>query len=240
MNERQKDGEVLDNIWSANAPRFMGVVHTSQKRVLHPMLAALLNEERPSRLLDYGCGDTRILDLIDESVAVDVHDVNAEMLELAKARNGTRIGNYYQAREQIPRDRYDAVLLSMVLVCIGSQEEYLEVLRTVERSKTEKGRAYIAVTHPCFRDRKFSNFHTSYGERQPFKYLKDGEPFDVYIEDEMPPSVAFTDYHWTFSFTLNAIIQAGMAVERVIETPDDSLARSYNDSFSPYMIIIAR
>lgn len=240
MSKRQKNDDVLQHIWSANASRFMGVVHTSQKRVLHPVLAAIVNEDRPSRLLDYGCGDTRIINLIEKSVAVDVHDINAEMLELARIRNGARIGNYYQTRHQIPKSHYDAVLLSMVLVCIASQEEYFEILKTVAKSKTEKGRAYIAVTHPCFRDRKFSNFHTSYGERQPFNYLSDGEPFDVYIEDEMPPSVAFTDYHWTFSFTINAIIQAGMAVERVIETPDDPLARTYNDSFSPYLIVIAR
>jgi SAM-dependent methyltransferase len=239
MSERQKDGQILSDIWSANASRFMGVMHTSQKRVLHPTLAMLVNEQQPTCMLDYGCGDTRILDLIDKTVAVDVHDINAEMLEFAKRNNGERIGNYYQNRDHLPAGCYDAVLLSMVLVCIGSEKEYLEVLQCVRRSKKEKGRVYIAVTHPCFRDRTFSNFHTSYGERQPFKYLKNGEPFDVFIEDEMPPSVAFTDYHWTFSFTLNAILQAGMTVERVIETPDDSLSRNYNDSFSPYLIIVA-
>lgn len=239
MSEQPKDDQILSDIWSSNATRFMGVVHTSQQRVLHPTLAGLVNEQKPSRLLDYGCGDTRILGLIDGSVAVDVHDINVEMLNLARAKNGGRIGSYFLTKGQIPAARYDAVLLSMVLVCIGSEAEYLEVLRMVRRSKTEKGRAYIAVTHPCFRDRTFSNFHTSYGDRQPFKYLKDGEPFDVYIEDEMPPSVAFTDYHWSLSFTLNAVAQAGLRVEGTIETPDDSLSRNYNDRFSPYLIIVA-
>lgn len=240
MNNINIGSEVLCDIWSANASRFMNVIHTSQERVLHPTLARLVNEQQPSKLLDYGCGDTRILDLIDKRSVVDVHDINVEMLELAKFRNGRRISNYYQAKEQIPVDYYDAVLLSMVLVCIGSEAEYLEVLRSVERSKRKEGRAYIAVTHPCFRDRAFSNFHTSYVEEQPFKYLKNGEPFDVYIEDEMPPSVAFTDYHWTFSSTLNAIIQAGMNIERVIETSDDPSSPDYNDAFSAYLIIVAR
>ena len=239
MSKSNGDKKVLSDIWSSNASMFMGVVHTSQKRVLHPTLAKLVNEQQPSKLLDYGCGDTRILDLIDKNIAVDVHDINVGMLEFARLKNGGRIGNYYLAKEQIPSDYYDAVLVSMVLVCIGLEEEYLEVLRHIRRSKKEKGRAYIAVTHPCFRDRSFSNFHTSYGGEQPFKYLKNGEPFDVYIEDEMPPSVAFTDYHWTFSFTLNAIVQAGMTIERVIETQDDKLSQNYNDNFSPYLVIVA-
>lgn len=239
MSESHGKSPVLRNVWSDNADRFMNVVHQSQRRVLHPTLADLINKHQPSRLLDYGCGDTRILTLIDKSIAVDVHDINDEMLELARLRNGARIQNYYQHRESIPTDHYDAVLLSMVLVCIGDKSEYAEVLNRVKASKKSGGRAYIAVTHPCFRDRAFSNFHTSYGEGQPFNYLRDGEPFDVYIEDEMPPSVAFTDYHWTLSFTLNAIITAGMRVERLIETPDDATSVTFDPLHSPFLIIVA-
>lgn len=239
MNKSDEKKRILEDIWAANASEFMGVVHTSQKRILHPALAKLINERQPSNLLDYGCGDTRILDLIDKKIEVDVHDINVEMLEFAKSKNGKRIENYYQSKELIPTANYEAVLVSMVLVCIESEEEYLKVLQNIKRSKKEEGKVYIAVTHPCFRDRCFSNFHTSYGEKQSFKYLKNGEPFDVFIEDEMPPSVAFTDYHWTLSFTLNSIIQSGMNIEKVIETPDDELSTKYNDAFSTFLIIVA-
>lgn len=239
MNKLNKDKNVLEDIWAANASEFMGVVHNSQKRVLHPTLAKLINEQNPSNLLDYGCGDTRILDIIDPKIDVDVHDINIEMLEFAKRKNGKRIKNYYQSKEIIPTRNYDAVLVSMVLVCIDSEDEYLKVLQNIKRAKKEEGRVFIAVTHPCFRDRWFSNFHTSFSVDQPFKYLKNGEPFDVFIEDEMPPSVAFTDYHWTFSFTLNAIIKAGMVIEKVIETSDDSLSSKYNDAFSTFVIVVA-
>ena len=239
MNKSGRE-EVLNDIWSANSSKFMDVAHTSQKKILHPTLAKLINEQQPSNLLDYGCGDTRILSLIDKKIAVDVHDINIEMLELAKLKNGKRINNYYQSKELIPTGHYDVVLMSMVLVCIKSEEEYLKVLQNIQTSKKETGRALIAVTHPCFRDRWFSNFHTSYSESYPFKYLKEGEPFDVFIEDETPPSVAFTDYHWTFSFTLNAIIRAGMIIERVIETPDDESSSNYNDAFSTFLVVVAK
>jgi len=234
------DDNVLKNVWSENAISFMNVQHTSQKNVLHPQLVSLINDQKPTYLLDYGCGDGRILNDIDETITVDVHDINQEMLDLAKFRAGDKIRSYYKHKEKLPANSYDAVLLSMVLVCIDNKNEYLLVLRTIKKSKTEKGKVYIAVTHPCFRDRKFSNFETSYGDEKPFKYFEDGEPFNVRIEDEMPPSVAFTDFHWSLAFTFNKICEAGLIIEKIIETPDDKDHKDFNELYSPYLIIIAK
>lgn len=230
----------IGEIWSENASLFMSVTHTSQQNVLHPTLANLVNEGMPNRLLDFGCGDGRMLELINSATSIDVHDSNKEMLELAKHRVRNRIDNFIEKRETMKIDYYDAVILSMVLVCVNNEIEYLEILKCIQNAKKVTGRVYIAVSHPCFRDREFSNFHTSYGKDQPFKYLHDGEPFNVYIEDEMPPSVAFTDYHWSLSFTLNKIIEAGMTIERIIETPDDISNPKHNTLLSPFIIIIAK
>ena len=232
--------KVLGKIWSENAVCFMNVIHTSQKNVLHPMLADLINEQDPERLLDYGCGDGRILQSLNRSINIDVHDINEEMLELSKHKSGNRIDSYFLNRDEIPANAYDAVLLSMVLVCIDNETEYLDVLKKIKTNKTETGRVYIAVSHPCFRDKKFSNCYTSYSKEQPFKYLNDGEPFDVFIEDEMPPSVAFTDFHWSLSFTLNKISEAGLSVEKVIEPSDDKLSKDQNPFFPLFLIIIAK
>lgn len=240
INNRLNMNTILEKIWSENAVSFMNVMHSSQKNVLHPTLARLINEQNPETLLDYGCGDGRILHLLKDSIKTDVHDINEEMLELSKHKSGKRITSYFLNREEIPVNTYDAVLLSMVLVCIDNETEYSEVLKKIKSYKTKTGKVYIAVTHPCFRDRKFSNFHTSYGNKQPFNYLKDGEPFDVFIEDEMPPSVGFTDYHWSLSFTLNKICEAGLIIENIMETPDDEISKNKNNSFSPFLIIIAK
>ena len=232
--------KVLHKVWSEHAKTFMSVDHSSQKKVLHPTLAKLINEQLPQNLLDFGCGDGRILHLLSDDINTDVYDKNPEMLELARHRSSSRISTYYDSLAQITPDNYDAVLLSMVLVCVPTEQEFLKILSTINQLKKSEGRAYIAVSHPCFRDKQFSNFHTNYTESTTFNYLKDGEPFDVYIEDEMPPSVAFTDYHWSVSFTLNKIIEAGMNVVQVIETKDDLEHKNANQNFSPYLIIIAQ
>lgn len=240
INNKQKMTKILNRVWSESAVSFMNVVHTSQKKVLHPTLANLINEQNPINLLDYGCGDGRILQLLKNSIKIDVHDINKEMLELALLKSGEKITSYFINREEIPQNKYDAILLSMVLVCIDNEKEYLNILKTIKSNKTQAGKVYIAVTHPCFRDRKFSNFHTSYSNQQPFFYLKEGEPFDVFIEDKMPPSVAFTDFHWSLSFTLNMINESGLTIEKIIETPDDGSHIDSNAQFSTFLIIIAK
>ena len=227
-------------IWSDNADSFMDVSHTSQSNVLHPLLAKLINEDRPQQLLDFGCGDGRILSYFDSSIAVDVYDKFKEMLILAETKNGVYIRNYYSKLSSLPNEYYDGVLLSMVLMCIDNPAEYLKVLSTIKKVKKVNGKVYIAITHPCFRDKRFSNFSTSFCDKQTFKYNNDGEPFEVIIEDQMPPSVAFTDFHWSLSFTINKIIQAGLEIINIIETPDDKTHPRFNSFFSPYLILIAK
>lgn len=231
--------QVIEDIWSSHPDSFMKVRHSSQEHVLHPTLARLINEQQPNNLLDFGCGDGRILTQIDPQIVVDVHDCNEPMLSLAKQRNGARIRTCFLLRDQIPSSQYESVLLSMVLMTIDNEAEHQSVLKSVTRILRDGGRSYIAISHPCFRDRQFSNFRTSFGSEQSYEYLKLGTPFTVYLEDDAPPQVAFIDFHWPLSYTLNGIIEAGMSITNVIETSDDSSSLSFNSEVSPFVIIEA-
>ena len=235
--------EVIKNIWSENPEKFNSVEHTSQKNVLHPLLADLINDEKPKLMLDFGCGDGRILKMINKGTSIDVYDKNAEMLEIAKYNVGDRINQYYNDITLIPNNHYDIVLLTMVLICIDNPTEFRKVLLNINRVKKISGLVIIAEPHPCFRDRLFSNVSTSYFNNQPFKYLNDCEPFDITIEDpetiedQMPPSVTFTDFHKSLSFTLNKIIEAGMQIISLTETTDDLKHSEANKFQSPFLII---
>ncbi len=231
--------KVFKKVWSENAISFMNVEHTSQRNVLHPLLANYVNENHFKKVLDYGCGDGRLIKMLEDNLEIDVYDINKEMLELTRINVDERINKYFSDVENINSNNYDCIILSMVLVCIDNKQEFKNVLLNLKRLKRDKGKVLIALTHPAFRDRKFSNFYTSYSKYQPFKYLNDGEPFEVYIQDKMPPSIAFVDYHWTLSFTLNQIIQAGLQIEKIIETQDDPDHNNTNENNSPYIIIIA-
>jgi ubiquinone/menaquinone biosynthesis C-methylase UbiE len=217
----------------------MNVEHTSQKNVLHPKLAEYIFRFKSNKVLDYGCGDGRLLKLLNKNTDIDVYDINNEMLDLAKAKLGDRVDNYFKQVSQITSKTYDCVLLSMVLVCVDNEHEYLSILKNIKRVKTDIGKVLIAVTHPAFRDRDFSNFKTSYSKKYKFEYLDEGVPFEVFIEDEIPPKVAFTDYHWSLSFTINKIIESGLKIEEIKECMDDINHPKFNSNHSPFLIIVA-
>lgn len=229
-----------DKIWVDSPGDFTKVEHTSQKHVLHPKLAQLINESDCGRLLDYGCGDGRMLKLLRKDIPVDVFDISPGMLERVQQNVGNRLSNVFTSADQIPADAYDIAVLSMVMVCIGNEPEYLRVLRNTKEAIKAGGKVLVAVTHPCFRRSTFSNFRTSYGDKQPFDYLATGEPFVVYIEDKGAASVEFEDFHWPLSFTFNKITQAGLYVERVIETTDDLEHPDHNPHVSPYLILVCK
>jgi len=228
--------KITDKIWSKNAELFMRVKHTSQQRVLHPTIAKLINIQNPNKLLDFGCGDGRLIKLLNKNILVDIYDKNIEMVELAQSKLEKRVSKVFKSITEINKVQYDAIILSMVLVCIDNEDEYYEVLKKIKEVKSETGKLYVSVTHPCFRDRKFSNFRTSYGTIQTYNYFNEGEPFNVYIEDEMPPNVAFTDFHWSLSYTINSFIKAGFIIDEMIELKDDVESKFYNRNFPGFII----
>lgn len=228
---------IVDNVWTAGASSFMSVEHTSQKHVLHPTLASLIDSSGGGRLLDYGCGDGRLLSLLQRQWEIDVYDTSPAMLTIVQERVGTRITRVLDSAGAIPTSSYDVVVLSMVLVTIATEGEFRSVLSDCRRALAPNGRLFVAVTHPCFREYRFSNVTTSFGGEQVFRYLEEGTPFTVNIEDEQPPSVSFVDFHWPLAFTLNAIVESGLSLIHVIETPDDKGHPRCNDLVSPFLIL---
>jgi len=231
--------KIIKNIWAKAPTKFMQVEHSSQKNVLHPLISNIINNEKPSQFLDYGCGDGRILELLNSDIKIDVFDINNGMLDLAEKRLGSRVNNYYNKIDKIESKYYDFILLGMVIICLKNDKEFDDLLCNIKRFKTKNGKLLISAPHPCFRDKKFSNFQTSLGSTQEFYYLKNGMPFDVLIEDQKPPSVAFTDYHWSLSATINKLIEHNFTIKNIIEVKDDKNHPNCNNFYSPFVIITA-
>lgn len=230
----------MRDIWTVNASQFIDIDHASQRNVLHPTIARLVKEARPRNLLDYGCGDGRILDLLDEEIEIDVYDKSSEMLSIVERLRGDRINQIYRAPDSIKSSSYDLVILSMVLVCIDSREEFSRVLTHIERVLKMDGIVIISTSHPCFRQFHFSNFYTSVSAENPLKYLEDGSPFEVTIYDNDEKKVVFTDYHWSLSYTINTLIEVGLVINQMIETEDDRSSSNTNESYSPFLILKCR
>lgn len=227
--------------WSEHSADYSSLFQQSKENVLYPAMVDLITRHGASRLLDYGCGDGRFLHFLPEGVEASVYDRSSEMLALARRLAGGRIRQFYEDADQIPGDYFDVVVVSLVLVCIDNEAEYAQVLRDVHRVLKPGGVGIFTVTHPCFRQYAYSDFFTSYCQSPHFNYFDEGEPFGVTMtDDRSSKSISFNDYHWTLSFTINKAIEAGLIIDRVVETRDDASAAKFNPEKSPYLIVAAR
>ena len=226
-------------VWHDGAEDFMALDHLSQDRALHPALVELIEAQPGLNLLDYGCGDGRVLTRLSSRWIIDAYDPSEPMRRLAMARVGSRIRSMLPNTESL-EGVYDVIILGMVIMCIPEAAEVRRVLADCARLLAPGGQLFVTTTHPCFRNHHFSNFHTSFtGDLpvQPFLYRKDGLPFEVAIHDPDGRAIVFTDYHWSLEFTFEALRGAGLGVSRFREVSDDPSSPSRNNLVPPYLIL---
>lgn len=228
------------NFWIDNSTGYTELLHTSLKNVLHPMTVEIINEFKPQKYLDYGCGDGRMTEMIDGGIQISIFDISEDMLQQAEKRLTGRIDTVYRDINDIPANTFDVVVSSLVFVCIDNDKDFTTAMKAISKGLAVNGKAIIALTHPCFRQYAYSDYFTSYTNGKKFDYHKDSEPFEVTIHDESKKlSVTFTDYHWTLSYTINKMIETGLSIEKIIETDDDKSVSGFNNQFPPFIILIA-
>ena len=225
----------LGTVWQEGAERFMKVEHLSQENSLHPAVLEMIRSYGGHRLLDFGCGDGRILDSIPNTWDVDAYDPSAQMRALAERRAGARLNRLFDDLDSIV-DKYDVVLLGMVLLCIPEEDEVFRVLRKCANAMTLHSKLVITTTHPCFRNYRFSNFSTDFAEGRTFNYMENGCPFEVTLRDPGTSAITFTDYHWTIEFTISALRRAGLLITALKEVADDPNSRFRNEHVPAFLI----
>lgn len=227
------------NFWINRAEDFLHFEHPSEKEVLHPLIVEKINNFAPEAYLDYGAGDGRMSAKINGNIPIDIFDISPTMMKNARKVLGDRLKNEYTYIKDIPKNHYDVVVCSMVLVCIKEKEEYMNTLNAIQKALKVSGKAIFSVTHPCFRQMEYSDFYTEYLQKKQYDYFSEGNPFGVTIHNTgKKRKVSFDDYHWSLSFMMNNIIQSGLIIKEIIETTDDKKSKNYNKFFPPYLIII--
>lgn len=229
-----------DSVWQNGAEQFMSVRHLSQERSLHPSVLRLVESHSGDQLLDYGCGDGRILERLSSRWIVDAYDPSAQMREIAKRRVGRRLRRLCSSLDELD-EFYDVIILGMVILTIPDADEIARVLRDCALRMDESSRLVVTTTHPCFRDRNFSNFSTSFVEQKPFRYQEEGAAFEVTLQDRgQVPGIVFTDFHWTLGFTVEALRKQGLVIEALLEVPDDPESPHRNSLVPPFLVLDCR
>jgi len=232
----------VESFWINNPEKYSEIECESRKYILHPKIRDIIHENNPKRILDYGCGDGSLISGIKEKINISIYDISTKSLSLAIKKYSNRQLNVFYKRSEIPEDSFDVVVFSLVLMTISSKDKIANEFLKIYQTLKENGIVIFGITHPCFRQFKFSSFHTSFSDSEKFNYIDEGKKFQVTLNDPLSTkSISFYDYHWTLSTTLNLIIESGFQIQKVFELPDKSCAESYvNKLIPPYLLIVGK
>ncbi len=231
------------NYWVSNPLEFAQNRIDSRQYILLPEIARMLEKDGAANILDYGCGEGYLSNNFNnKSFSLGLFDISATMVELAKenaANNQIKSVMAFNDPDEIPGSGFDAVVLSLVLMTIGEEEEYRNVLINCNKSLTRNGSLFIGITHPCFRQALYSTHHTKFTLGTEFDYFNNNAPFDVFLRTSKSENfIQFEDFHHNLSYTFSRLKETGFYVEDLIELEDKSVENSFfNKNFSPYSIL---
>lgn len=212
----------------------------AERKILHPFIADIVNEKKPQTVLDYGCGDAYLSQLINPEAKIYLFDKNSTSLKnISKERAWARCIPVYN-EDQIKTQYFDYIIYSQVMMCIATQEEQLNILQKLYSYKKAAGKLIAVITHPCFLQYKFGHWYTSYSEHQVFNYMKEAEPYSVFMKRSSQTPLVFTDYNWPMSSILNLFFQSGFRLEKMIEHKDMPYIKEgeFNKLIPHYMFLI--
>jgi SAM-dependent methyltransferase len=193
-------------------------VENARRTIVFPFVRDRLKESKPDRLLDFGCGDGEFsLMCRDVACAIFNYDLSTEMSALARETcHGIPGVSVLSALDELWPESIDAITMNAVWMCLPTAEACANALRQMHTLLRSGGWLLASVTHPCFRDRRFSSHETEFDQRN---YLMNGTSFKVRVFDRNN-SVEFTDTHWNFSAVTEQLLDAGFALKRIYELPD--------------------
>lgn len=233
--------ERLNNFWDNGLDRYLAIEDESRKTVLYPKIQNIVSSIKPSTVLDYGCGDGELLDIIARSTnaIISAYDPSLSAVKAIKQRLGDQNATIYQNSLDIRSGVYDVIICSLVIMTIPSEAGLRELVSNIRNAKATNGVAIFSITHPCFIDEQFSTFITEFTNKTAFNYFDEGRPFEVTIFDRSSDNkIQFKDYHWSLSKTINTFIAAGLEIKELIEIPDISSVG--NICYPPYLVIVTK
>lgn len=223
--------------WKRIAEQYSRIADARISRVF-PEIVRLLLDSNAARVLDYGCGDGRFAALalqagIPEMVLFDPVEKMRTLASTAIAPwNGQ--ARVIERNDQTEKQGFDAVVWNAVWMCLPSRRECIECLLESVRSLRPGGVFIASVTHPCFRDRQFATFRTSFDMDS---YYREGQPFQVTMFDSHNV-VQFTDYHWSLGEMTRQLREAGLQLVEMKEVSD--LDEAPWPRGVPWLILVAK
>ena len=121
--------------------------------LLHRPLAAMVTEHKPETVLDYGCGNGELAELlVSDGLNITAYDPDAGAVASCSKRGMAVECGGPAMLERLREDgvRYDAVVCSRVLCTIGDADEVEGVLADLRRLVSDQGQVWVAVCNPFY------------------------------------------------------------------------------------------
>lgn len=230
---------MIEKFWINNADTYSEKGFEINEVGTHPHLIKLFDKYCPyaKNILDYGCGDGSLIKKLNKEVNISLFDISPQMLKIAKNSLSQFHLTVFPTIADIPDNQYDCIFLSMVLICVSTQKDVIEIIKKIRTAKTNEGYVFVANPHPCFRDKPFSSYYTEFSIGKDFNYFENGERHQIFLRET---DINFFDYNWSFSFLLNSFIKQGLQVVEVAELKDNDTNSFYNAKHSPTIIYVLK
>ena len=184
----------------------------------HGALLDLVGNEADQRVLDLGCGGGQLAVYLADAGAREVVGIDSSerMLEVARTRNAHPRVNYRsEAMEDadFPAESFDLLVSSLALHYV---RDYAELVARVAKWLVPGGRFVYSTEHPVYTCRISDHgwITDSNGQRLAWgidRYTEEGPREHHWFV----PGVR--RYHRTVATHLNGLVDAGLAIQRVIE-----------------------
>lgn len=188
------------------------------KGVEHADVLALLPPLAGRRALDLGCGGGQLALHLAEAGAAEVVavDLSERMLAVARAARGhARIAYRREAMEDLdfPAGRFDLVVSSLAFHYV---RDYAGLVSRVAGWLAPGGSLVFSTEHPIYTARASESGWVVDGAGNRLGWALDGYA-DEGAREHRWFVAGVRRYHRTMSTLLNGLVDAGLAIERVVE-----------------------
>ncbi len=205
--------------------------------VLHPLFHESLGDITGKSVVDYGCGEGKLLEeLAERGAKVYGYDISPAMIGTAQRILGDKAQLSVIKSGIVPlqNNTVEVVVSNLVFMMISSEEELKLVFQEVNRVLTEGGNFAFSITHPAFAETKFTTYYNRFHE--PPDYFKSGQPYQFVLLTANGTEITnehFRDYHYPLETYFNLICDSGFALRQVREVKVEG------NGYPPYLFLKA-
>lgn len=220
--------------WGEPEVKKYSKIDNIESSILHPLFHQLLGDVNGKRVVDYGCGEGRLLEeLAENEASVFGYDTSPAMIETARRRlsGKAELSVIESGKIPLPENSIDAVVSNLVFMMVPSQDEIKRIFQEINRVLVNGGTFAFSITHPAFAETKFTTYYNRFHEK--LDYFDSGQPYQFVLLGKDGAEITnehFQDHHYPLETYLNLVCDSGFTLRHINEVKVDG------NKYPPYLM----